>query len=168
VKAETKQVSRKKVLLYIALSLLLLLSQKATNMAGKYVADMFSYEKLDPYNAYARNFMYHITMMLIGLFAILILRRLLKVSFGLDLGDRKTGTRFVVMYTAIIAGISLIVHILMKTSNSLPVYAFPLNKNNIIWNALLSIVLNRTVRRASVSGAAHYNPGVLCWQKRKV
>jgi hypothetical protein len=104
----------------------LLIFQEGLGKAGKYVADLFSYGNLDPYNAYAWKSVHHITIMLLSLIAILILSRIFKADFGLGLGNRKTGTRFVVIYTVIIAGISLIVHILMMISNSLPVYAFPL------------------------------------------
>jgi len=140
-KTDRRQVNRKKVLQYIIFALILLIFQKMSVMAGKYVADLFSYEKLDPYNAYAWNFLHHITMLVIGLFAVLILRKPLKVGFGLGLGDRKTGTRFVVRYTAVLAGVSLIVHILMKISNSLPVYAFPLNTSNIVGTLCFQLFL---------------------------
>ena len=50
--------------------MLLLIFQKVSGTVAKYVAGMFSYEKLDPYNAYAWNFVHHIIMMLIGLFVV--------------------------------------------------------------------------------------------------
>ena len=129
---ENKHIGRKNVLLYGAVTLLLLFFQEVSLMVGRWVADMFSYGKFDPYDAYAGNYVHHITILLIGLLTILILKRILKVNLGLGPGDIKKGTRFVVMYVAVFAGITLVVHILMKMNNSLPVYAFPLNKNNII------------------------------------
>lgn len=43
----------KKVLSYISVVLLLLIYQKVSGKVGRYVADMFSYGKIDPDNAYA-------------------------------------------------------------------------------------------------------------------
>ena len=122
----------KRALLCAGVVMLLFVFQMATGRVGRYVANMFSYEKIDPYNAYAWNFMCHITMMILGLIAILALRKLLKIDFGFGFGDTEKGIRFIVMYTAIFTGNTLVVHILMKLSNSLPVYAFPLNKRNIV------------------------------------
>jgi membrane protease YdiL (CAAX protease family) len=139
---EKIQVGWKKVLLYGAVILLLLIFQKILGMAGSGIADMFSYEKFDPYKAYAWNCVHHITVMLLALIAILILNKLLKVDFGFGLGDIKIGTKYVVMYTTIFAGITLVVHILMMINNSLPVYAFPLNKNNIIGTLCFQLFLS--------------------------
>lgn len=132
----------KKVMLYGAVTLLLLFFQKAAGIAGREIADMFSYEKIDPHNAYAWNFVHHITMFLIALSAILVLNKLFKINFGFGLGDIKTGTKFVVIYTAVFACITPAVHILMKRNNSLPVYAFPLNTNNIIGTLCFSLLLS--------------------------
>lgn len=131
-KMEKKQVSWKKILVYVAVILLLFIFQEAVGKAGKGIANMFSYEKFDPYNAYVWNFVHHIIMLILALVAILVLSKLFKLNFGFGLGNRKIGTKFVLMYTIVFIGITLVVHIMMKVNNSLPVYAFPLNRNNII------------------------------------
>lgn len=129
---DNKQTDRKKVLVYGAAVLLLFIYQEAVCRAGTGIADLFSYEKFDPDKAYAWNYVHHITMLVLGLTAILILSRLFKTDFGFGPGDRKIGTRFAFLYTIIFTGITLIVHILMMINNSFPVYAFPLNSKNII------------------------------------
>lgn len=58
-------------------------------MMGRYVADIFSYEKLDPDNAYAFGYVRHISQLLLALAVILVISKLLKVNFYFDLGDRK-------------------------------------------------------------------------------
>jgi len=138
---EKNQAGWKNVLLYGAVILLLFIFQEISGRVGGRIADMFSYGKFDPYNAYARNSVHHITMLLHALIAILILSKLLKINFGFSLGDRKTGTKFVVIYTIIFAGITLVVHILMMINKSLPVYAYPLNKNNIIGTLCFQLFL---------------------------
>lgn len=129
---ERTQACWKKVLSYIAVVLLLLLYQKVSGKAGRYVADMFSYGKLDPDNAYAWGSVRHITQLLLALAVILVISKLLKVNFYFSLGDRKKGIRFVVIYTVIFIGVTLVVHTIMMLNNSLPVYDYPLNKRNVL------------------------------------
>jgi membrane protease YdiL (CAAX protease family) len=109
---------------------------------GRGIADMISYEKFDPYKAYSWNSVHHITIMLLALIAIVILKKIFKLNFGFGLGDSKIGIKFVLIYTTIFAGIALVVHILMMINNSLPVYAFPLNKNNIIGTLCFQLFLS--------------------------
>lgn len=139
---KNKQFDWKKMLLYGVVILLLLIFQEVLCMVGRGIADMFSYEKVDPYKAYLWNSVHHITVMFLALMAILILKKIFKVYWGFGLGESKVGCKFVVMYTTIFAGITLVVHILMMINNSLPVYAFPLNKNNIIGTLFFQLFLS--------------------------
>ncbi len=141
-KMERKQVGREKVLLYGAVILLLLTFQEVLGKLGRGIADIFSYEKFDPCKAYAWISVHHITEMLLALVTILILSKLFNADFGFGLGDRKKGTKYVVMYTTIFAGVTLIVHILMLMNHSLPVYDFPLNKNDIIGTLGFQLLLS--------------------------
>ena len=120
------------ILTYVALTLLLFLIQRALGEASRGVANLFSYERFDPDHAYLGNMVHHTAMMLLTLTAVLFLKKVDKLEFGLGLGDKKAGFRYVALYTAVFAGITLVVHVLMRISNSLPVYAFPLNRRNII------------------------------------
>ena len=129
---ERKQAAWKKVMLYVVVIMLLLAFQEMLGKAGRIVADLLSYEKFDPYKSFAWVSVHHITEMFLSLPVVLMLSKLLKVDFGFHFGDRKKGTKFVVMYTTIFIGITLVVHILMLINNSLPVYNFPLNKTNIL------------------------------------
>lgn len=148
IKMEKMKVGWKKVLLSGTVILLLLIFQEVLRFAGSDIAYMFKFEKIDPYNAFARNIVHHITILLLSLFAVLILNKLFKLNFGFDLGDIKTGTRFVALYTAIIAGVTLVVHMLMLINNSLPVYAFPLNKGNIIGTLCFQLFLTGPAEEA--------------------
>jgi membrane protease YdiL (CAAX protease family) len=131
-KMERKLGCQKEILSYGIIILLLLVFQKVLGKVGRIVADLFPYEKFDPYKAFAWVSIHHIVEMLIALALILILSKQLKVDFGFTLGDKKTGNKFVVVYTIIFVGITLVVHILMLANNSLPVYDFPLSKSNIL------------------------------------
>lgn len=129
---EKRRADQTKILLYGIAILLLLIFQEVLGKVGRIVADLLSYERVDPSKAFAWVSVHHITMMLITLVVIMVLSKLLKIDFGFSLGDKKTGTKYVVMYTAIFAGVTLVSHILMLINNMLPVYDFPLNKKNIL------------------------------------
>jgi len=139
---ERKRANQKKILLYEIMILLLLIFQKVLGKVGRIVADLLPYERFDPYKAFAWVSVHHITEMLIALAVIMILSKLLKVDFGFSLGDRKKGTKYVMMYTAIFAGVTLVCHILMLIYNMLPVYDFPLNKNNILGTLGFQLLLS--------------------------
>lgn len=124
--------------------MLLLIFQKTLGKVGGNVADSLGYENFDPDRAYAWISVHHITEMLLALAIIFILSKLLKADFGFGLGDRRIGARFVGIYTAIFAVVTLSVHILMLLNSSLPVYGFPLNKNNILGTLGFQLILSGT------------------------
>jgi membrane protease YdiL (CAAX protease family) len=131
-KMERKRADQKKTLLYGIMILLLLVFQEVLGKVGRIVADLLPHERLDPYKAFAWVSVHHITEMLIALAVIIVLSKLLKVDFGFGLGDRKKGIKYVVVYSAIFAGVTLVSHILMLLYNMLPVYDFPLNTRDIL------------------------------------
>ncbi len=100
--------------------------------SGRAVADLFSYKNFDYYNIYAWVSVHHMIQMLIALAIIVVLSKLLKVDFGFKLGDTKKGMKYLMVYTVIFAVFTLVCHILMYIYNMLPMYDFPLNKNNVL------------------------------------
>lgn len=142
IKMGKMQFGRKKVLISGAVILLLIVFQEVLGFVGSGIADMFSFERIDPYKAYAWNIVHHIALLLLALIAILILKKIFNLNFGFDLGNSKTGTKFVTIYTAVFAGVALAVHVLMMANNSLPVYGFPLNKSNIIGTLCFQLFLS--------------------------
>jgi membrane protease YdiL (CAAX protease family) len=141
-KMEKKRADQKKILLYGIMILLLLILQKVLGKVGGSVADLLPCERFDPYKAFTWVFVHHITEALIALVVIMILSKLLKVDFGFGLGDRKKGIKYVVVFTGIFAGVTLICHILMLIYDMLPVYDFPLNKNNILGTLGFQLLLS--------------------------
>ena len=139
---EGKQADQVKVLMYGIMILLLLVFQKMLGKVGRIVADLLTYERFDPDKAFAWVSVHHITEMLIALAVLVILSKLLGVDFGFSLGDRKKGTKYIVVYTAIFAGVTLISHILMLVYNTLPVYDFPLSKYNILGTLGFQLLLS--------------------------
>ena len=141
-KMEAKQADQVKVLMYGIMILLLLVFQKMLGKVGRIVADLLDYERFDPYKAFAWVSVHHITEMLITLAVLMILSKLLKANFGFSLGDRKKGTKYIVVYTAVFVGVALVCHVLMLINNTLPVYDFPLNKYNILGTLGFQLLLS--------------------------
>jgi membrane protease YdiL (CAAX protease family) len=136
------KLSKIKVLMYGIMILLLLVSQKVLGKVGRIVADLLAYERFDPYGAFAWVSVHHITEMLIALAVLMILSKLLKANFGFSLGDRKKGTKYIVVYTAVFVGVTLVCHVLMLINNTLPVYDFPLNNYNILGTLGFQLLLS--------------------------
>lgn len=120
-------------LLYGSIAVIaLFIVQVFAGKAGRAVADLLAYNKIDFYNIYAWVSVHHIIQMLIVLAIIAVLTKLLKVDFGFKLGDSKKGMRYLIFFTAAFAAVALISHILMYIYHQLPRYDFPLNKSNVI------------------------------------
>jgi membrane protease YdiL (CAAX protease family) len=118
--------------------------QVLAGKSGWAVADLFSYERVDFYNIYARVSVHHIIQMIMALAVIAALTGLLKVDFGLKLGDTKKGMNYIKVYTAAFSIFTLISHLLMYFYNMLPVFDFPLDKTNVIGTLGFQLLLSGT------------------------
>ena len=127
-------------LAFIALFLVQVLAGKS----GWIVADLFSYDSFDPYHLFARLSVHHIVQMLIALAVIMVLSKLIKADFGFWLGDVKKGVRYFLIFTAVIAVIALIYHILMYVLGQALAYDFPLNKRNVLGTLGFQLFLSGT------------------------
>jgi membrane protease YdiL (CAAX protease family) len=110
----------------------LYLVQALAGKSGWAAADLFSYASFDPDHLFARLSVHHIVQMLIGLAVIGVLSRFTKADFGFGLGDGKNGLRYFLIFTAVIATIALIYHILIYALCQAQVYDFPLTPNNVL------------------------------------
>lgn len=100
--------------------------------AGHLFADMIPYRQTDPYDIFAGISIHHTVQMIIALVIIVMLSKLLKVDFSFQSGDVRIGRKYLILFTAAFAVISIVLHILMYVNKQLPVYAFPLDRRNII------------------------------------
>ncbi len=122
----------------------LLIVQEFTGKAGKAVAYFFSYDKFDPDHVFAWQSVHHMIMLLIGLAVVAILSKLLKDNFGFQLGDRKKGIRYFILFTAVLTIVSLIYHIFMYTRGQPLIYDFALNKRNVLGTLGFQLLLSGT------------------------
>lgn len=127
-------------LAFIALFLIQVLAGKS----GWVVADLFSYDSVDPDHLFARLSVHHIVQMLIALAIITVLSKLIKADFGFHLGDRKEGLRYFLVFTAVIALIALIYHILMYVTGQAQAYGFPLTQKNLLGTLGFQLFLSGT------------------------
>lgn len=127
-------------LAFIALFLVQVLAGKS----GWAVADLFSYDSLDPDHLFARLSVHHIVQMLIALAVITVLSKLIKADFGFGLGDSKKGLRYFLIFTAVIAVIALIYHIPMYVFGQGQAFDFPLTPKNILGTLGFQLFLSGT------------------------
>ncbi|MDD4494687.1 MAG: CPBP family intramembrane metalloprotease [Eubacteriales bacterium] len=122
----------KRSALYGIVVLSLLIFQLVLGKIGSVAASSFSYDRLDPHNAFLWISVHHFTEFAIVLPVILLIGKLFKIDFGFDLGDRKKGSRYLAIFTVIFAGVTLVCHILMLLNDMLPANLFPLTTGNIL------------------------------------
>jgi membrane protease YdiL (CAAX protease family) len=115
--------------------------------AGKFgwvVADIFSYDSLDSDHLFARLSVHHIVQMLITLAVITVLSKFIKADFGFRIGDSKKGMLYFLIFTAVIAVIALIYHILMYVLGQAQVYDFQLTIKNVLGTLGFQLFLSGT------------------------
>ncbi|OQB25126.1 MAG: CAAX amino terminal protease self- immunity [Firmicutes bacterium ADurb.Bin182] len=132
-------------LLYCSLAFIaLFLVQVFAGKTGWFVADLFSYNSFDPDQLFARLSVHHFVQMLIALAVIAVLSKLIKADFGFGLGESKKGLRYFLIFTAVIAGIALIYHMLMYVLGRPLTYDFPLTANNVLGTLGFQLFLSGT------------------------
>jgi len=131
-----------KPLIIILTVILLLIVQELTGKAANAIADLFSYEKFDPDNVFAWQSVHHMVILIVGLAAVAVLSRPLKSNFGFQLGDRKKGMRYFILFTAALMAISLIYHIITLISEHPVTYGFALNTENVLGTLGFQLLLS--------------------------
>jgi membrane protease YdiL (CAAX protease family) len=130
-------------LLFAALTVIaLLIVQELAGKAENAIADLFSYNQFDPDHVFAWQSVHHLVMLLIGLTLVAVLSRLLKDNFGFQLGDRKKGIRYFIIFTAVLTIISLIYHIIQYTCGRPLTYGFALNTRNVLGTLGFQLLLS--------------------------
>jgi membrane protease YdiL (CAAX protease family) len=137
-----KKHKHNRVLCGIIVFVSLLFLQVLLGKTGHFFADMIPYRQIDPYDIFAGISIHHTIQMILALVFIVLLSKLLKINFHFQLGDVRKGIKYLVVFTAAFAVISIILHILMYVNNQLPNYAFPLDRRNIIGTLGFQIFLS--------------------------
>ncbi|HOP09993.1 MAG TPA: CPBP family intramembrane metalloprotease [Oscillospiraceae bacterium] len=113
--------------------------------AGYLIAALVPYQQIDPFNSFAEISIHHAVQFLIAALIILALRKILNLNFYFQLGDKKKGIKYFTIFTAAFVVISIAQHIYLAVNNQLPVYAFPLDKRNVVGTLAFQLLLSGPV-----------------------
>ena len=108
----------------------LLLFQQFASTAGRFVANKFTYNKIDEYGLFAWVSVHHIVQMLLAIVLIVIIAEVLKLDFGFTFGDRKAGMEHVANITVVAIIFALCWHLGTQFFGSVSA-SYPLNFTNI-------------------------------------
>ncbi len=125
--------------------ILLLVIQVLMGKAGYLIAALVPYQQIDPFNSFAEISIHHAVQFLIAALIILALRKILNLNFYFQLGDKKKGIKYFTIFTAAFVVISIAQHIYLAVNNQLPVYAFPLDKRNVVGTLAFQLLLSGPV-----------------------
>jgi len=131
-----------RVLFGVAACALLLLAQVLTGRVGHRAAALLPLEGIDPDGAFAALSVHHAVQMLLGIALIVVLGRLLHFRFYFQRGDSRVGLRYLGIYAAAFAAITLITHGQMALSHQLPRYAYPLDTRNVLGTLAFQLFLS--------------------------
>lgn len=116
--------------------------QFISGKSGWAVADLFSYNSVDPNNLFAKLSVHHLLQMLIALAIILIVKTVIKVDFGFHLGEKQAGMRYLWIFTLAMAVIALGYHVLMEIIGQPVAYNYPLTTQNMLGNLGFQLFLS--------------------------
>ncbi len=117
----------------------MLVIQALLGKAGHYVANMVSYNKIDPYDIFVHISIHHVVQMLIALIIIVLLSRWLKLDFYFKRGDTRKGLKYLAVFIAIFAILAVIINFSQP-----PDYTFPLDTRNVLGTLSFQLLLSGT------------------------
>ena len=111
--------------------LFLLLFQQLASATGRFIANKFTYDKIDEHGLFAWISVHHIVQMLLAIVVIVIIAKVFKLDFGFGLGDRKLGMEHVASFTVVAFVFALVWHLGAHVLDNVRMPDYPLNFNNI-------------------------------------
>ncbi|TVR66915.1 MAG: CPBP family intramembrane metalloprotease [Spirochaetaceae bacterium] len=106
------------------------------------VAGAFSYSRIDPDGAYAWISVHHIVQALPFLAAMIVIGRVRSIDFGFGWGDRKTGFRFVRIFSLVFAGYTAVSMIIVLVFGTFRTFPYPLTARNVIGQLAFQLLLS--------------------------
>lgn len=137
-----QQQGTKRVFSFIGMALALLIVQQLSSLLGRVVADLFSYQAIDPHDLFARVSVHHIVQMLAALMMICVLAKSFQLDFGMHMGNRRKGFQSVALFTAILGGYIVVAYTITVLTGNAPVYRFALNAQNVGGTLLFQLLLS--------------------------
>jgi len=128
--------------LRIAAITLLLIFQQLASKVGNLIADCFDYRAIDGYDIFAHVSVHHIVQMLIALSAIIIFTKKYKIDFGFKAGDKKSGIKYLLLFTVAVFIFTIISYGIRYLSNQTVQYDYPLNAKNVLGTLGFQLLLS--------------------------
>ena len=124
--------------------LLLLVFQQFAAGAGRFVADLFTYDRIDPYNIFAWVSVHHIVQMIIALAAIGIVAKAKNLDFGFGLGNVKVGLDHTLNFSIIVLIYVIVFRVIVIVFFGTSAPNFPLNVTNVVGTLGFQLLLSST------------------------
>ncbi len=117
-----------KIMAMLLLALILLTAPRI----GSLVADLFSYSTIDPDGAFMWISVHHIVQALVIVPIMLMLSSAFKIKFGLGLGDRTEGIKYLKKFILVFSVYTFIAFLITIVSDSFASFVYPLTTRNIV------------------------------------
>jgi len=130
--------------LRIVATALILIFQQFASKVGNLIANCFDYKAIDEYGIFAYVSVHHIVQMLIALLAIIILNKKYKIDFGFSAGNKKSGKKYLLVFTVAVLIFTLISYGIRYFSNQIIQYDYPLNARNVVGTLGFQLLLSGT------------------------
>ena len=114
--------------------------------AGRFIAGLFSYDRIDPHNVFMWISVHHIVQGIIAIVAVVILIKVKNLDFGFRLGNVRVGLEHTLDFTIIVFIYVVVFYIITFTFGygfSAP--SFPLNITNVTGTLGFQLLLSGPV-----------------------
>ena len=122
--------------------LFLLFFQQLASATGRFVANKFTYDKIDEHGLFAWISVHHVVQMLLVILVIIIIAKVFKLDFGFGLGDRKLGMEHVANLTMVALVFALIWHLGAHVLGNVGMPDYPLNFTNVAGQVGFQLLLS--------------------------
>ncbi len=133
-----------RAMLVLLAALLLFAVQIAFSQLGIRTADLFSFRRIDPNNAFAWISVHHIAQGTAILILMALIFLFFRTDFHLGLGDKRLGMRIVLWFTIIIAVYQFALWFLLDALSLFKPFAYPVNTRNVLGVMAFQLFLSGT------------------------
>lgn len=109
---------------------------------GRWVANLFDFDQIDPDGAFMWISVRHITQTLVILILIVVITKISKIQFNLGMGDKKIGFSYLKKFMIYFTIYTVIVFAVTVISGGFQSFIHPLNARNIIGYLGFQLVLS--------------------------
>ncbi len=116
----------------VSAAVVLVVILKGVPMIGRWVANLFNYNTIDPDGAFAWFSVHHIVQAAVVLIAVALIRRSRAIDFHLGLGNREAGLRYLRRFIPFFALYTAGVFITVIAIGNFRPFQFPMTARNVV------------------------------------